>query len=240
MSNKFPLYVNLSLLIGILLPIQLCVSVHAQKLILGEFDQNQKEVSQELYENGLKSFEAGELEKARTLFEQALKIDPDHKKAALGVQMIHDLNKKQAPIPVEKIDLEIAEAEIEPPQEIEIKPKESTAKFDSPMDRYLFHIRQGKDFEDGGLMNKALNSYKTALTFKNDSYIQNKVASIMDQIHEENKFQAQEFYLKALAATQRGEKKVAYDFCQRALELNPKFLQAQRMFSRLKILNNQN
>lgn len=207
------------------------------------------------YQKGKQAMADGRLEQAEAFFDRVLILQPNHAGARRNLRRIFQIIDEQSPVKKAKdrkvSELGNLEAELKQliakenwdkagrtaRRILAIDAKNTLAqtsleKINQVMfSRALEKARQKEKAED---WESAIDAYQLALGYKMDPAIRNKIAALREKIRARNDKASEDFYLKALLASQEGNVATALELCQKALELNPKNVQAQRMMDRLK------
>jgi tetratricopeptide (TPR) repeat protein len=215
-----------------------------------------RDVVDDFYQKGLKAFQAGDLATAEGYFDRVLVIRPQHRGARVGIDQIMKTYDQSTPLPEEPktdptqkliqnrlaaMESKIASGEDEQAAVIAreilaIDPNHNgTRRRQAQINRrlHLLAVNRAQEREEAGDEQGAIDAYLLAMNYGKDESLAHKVASLRQALHEKNKVRSNELYLEALAAVQLDDAFEAIKYCRRALALDPKNLQAQRMLERL-------
>lgn len=181
------------------------------------------QVVDDFYRKGVTALSSGQWEIAEDYFDRVLTLDPQHKGARFGLTKV--LERYQAE------EARHAPARKEgPPKSTPTGQVSKEANLERLFDRA---VERGKKRETAGDLQGAFDAYQVALSYRADATLKEKAESLRGRLEEKNRKNSDELYLEALRANQQGDVIQAFSLCKRALDLNPKNIQAQRMLERL-------
>ena len=244
-------------------------SLWAQKYKLGEPDSGDRPITEEekvlvenvveeFYQKGKIALKAGKLEQAETYFDRVLILNPNHRDAQEGINLIMRLYEEPEPQNKEIVSKKdpkktlvtkllnqlnqafkknkFEEAETLAKKIIAIDPTNAVAKKrlgEVHRKMYVKMMVSGARHEKSNQLQRAIDAYQNALSYKNDSSLKQKIKTLRKQLVLKRRKRSDELYIEALSASQSGNYRKALGLCQKALSLNPKNLQAKRMAERL-------
>jgi tetratricopeptide (TPR) repeat protein len=219
--------------------------------------QMMSELAEEFYQKGLSALDAGRKSEARACFTRAVALDPTHEDAAAGLERLSDIEKPAPPPPTKgkgpakptaedrlfrqfqrEANAGRLEAAIEIGERILlVDPKRSGVKEKvGAMSRTLAEraaVRAEKARAAGDL-SVAIAAYETSVRYNPSPSVLEALVQARSAREKDSRRRAQDTYIEALLASQKGSNDRALRLCRRAIELDPTHLQAQRMLDRLK------
>lgn len=213
-------------------------------------------VAEEFYQKGLNALKEDRLDQAEAYFDRALILQPKHRGAREGIELIMKILETPAAPQVvstpdpkiqlmeslqKNLDAQMKDNNWEEAHETAekihaIAPdnrdlKRKTALIRKKLAAQAFE--RAKEREQKYDYSGAIDAYRVAATYANDPAIQEKIKLLKTNIAAQKQQQAEDLYVQALSANQQGKTEEAVELCKKALALVPEHFSAQRMLDRL-------
>lgn len=217
-----------------------------------------EDVVENFYTLGLRALKKSDLEEAEGYFDRVLTLNPNHKGAREGINLImkmydeprHPKNSERRKKTAQKELVNQLKPRLERAIELEdwskvnalsekilaVDPGDKDVKIIQLRARrklFFLYTERAKNYEKQGHLTHAIDAYQTALQYRNDASLRARIEEIRVKVMDKNKSAAEELYIEALAEAQKGEYTHATSLCKKVLSLNPDHIEAQKMLKRL-------